>query len=995
MKPRRTRQVRRWLRACLSLLVCLGLMTGVALLMGQDAGRHLTLMRGVEDGLAPGQPPLSDPRFGVNVSLERYNDDEALAKALELIRSLGFGAVRQRFSWADLEPAPGQYDWQAWDHLLPMVRACDLQIIAVLDTSPSWARPAWEGNNLWAPPAFPEDYARFARAFAERYGDLVTAYQVWDQPNITPHWGKGPINPGGYVELLRMGSQAIRAVDADARIIAGGLAPNLESGGRNMSDLLFLREIYRRGASAHFDVLGAKPYGFWSGPDDRRVDPSILNFSRVILLREEMVRRGDADKPIWAMESGWCSLPSDWRGKPSPQGSDEPFIQGERLHRALLRVRREWPWMGLMCLHHLQPDAPTDDPVWGYALVELDGTPRPLRDRVCEGLSTKGVLYPGLTREPRLAAAQDAGVAEFRFWGTDLTLAVKKGSADGQLSVSVDAQQAVVLLNLDEEAGEVERVRVGRGLSLGVHRVRVHGATNQIAAIQAVQVGNRPSRFRLWSSIFVGLLGLVQFGFAAFRPARTIPWKQAWKWSRGRWTALPKTIQWSAAIVCFVVAVSSPLAIARLLGLALYLLSALLGPEQALFVAIACMPLAPLHVRLGPGSFSVSEVSLLAATAAYLWNALLEESSGAAASRGSPKLHPSTLDWAVLLLVFLGAATSLVAEYRRVAFREFRLVVAEAALLYFVVRTRRGDRRWLPHAVDVLWVSATCVALYALLRYLYPGGVIEAEGVRRARAFYGSPNNLALYLERVMPLGLAVLFWGRTGWRRWVYGLGIVPVALALFLTFSRGVWFLGVPAMFVALAWAGGMRACWLVVGLLIIGFLAVMPLAGTERLLSLLDLSHGTAFLRISLWQSAWDMVRDHPWLGLGLDNFLYYYGDYIRPGAAVDRWLSHPHNMVLDFGLRLGIGGVGLLLALLIGFFKKASGLLRVLPKGDLRAMTLGLIAGMTAVIAHGSVDSSYFVIELAYWFMFALAWIANPEQRAQPAEEPNSTLTASDG
>ena len=66
-----------------------------------------------------------------------------------------------------------------------------------------------------------------------------------------------------------------------------------------------------------------------------------------------------------------------------------------------------------------------------------------------------------------------------------------------------------------------------------------------------------------------------------------------------------------------------------------------------------------------------------------------------------------------------------------------------------------------------------------------------------------------------------------------------------------------------------------------------------------------------------------------------------DIAELGAAVDRWLSHPHNMVLDFWLRLGIGGVGLLLALLIGFFKKASGLLRALPKGDLRAMTLGLI------------------------------------------------------
>ena len=993
MKPRSARDACSWLRAGLVLLVCLALTIGLALLVGQDAGRYLARVRGVEDGLAPEEPPLSDSRFGVNVCLERYNDDEALAKALEWISNLGFGTVRQHFSWSQLEPARGQLDWQAWDHVLPLLRARDLKIIAVLDTSPPWARPAWETENPWAPPTLAEDYARFARAFAERYGHLVTAYQIWDQPNITPHWGSGLVDPGGYVELLRLSSKAIRSVDADALIIAGALAPNLEPGGRNMSDLLFLREMYRRGAGAHFDVLGAKPYGFWSGPDDRRVEPSILNFSRVILLREEMVRRGDANKPIWAMESGWCSLPSEWQGRPSPQGSDEPFVQGERLRRALQRVQREWPWMGAMCVYHLQPDAPTDDPVWGYALVGPDSSPTPLFGQLRQSLTQTRTLYPGVTREPRLAGTRDSGVAEFSFWGTDLILGIGGGLARGELAVSVDAQRAPVSVDLQGELGDVRGVGVARGLSASIHRVRVHGSADQIAAIQSIQIGNRPSHSRLWGILLIGLLGLAQLGFTASRAARQIPWRQAWECSRGSWTALPMSVQWSALILSFIAAASLPSAIARLGALAICGLAALLQPGHALFVAVACIPLAPLHLRLGPGFFSLSEVSLLVASAACLWNALLDKPSDATSS-GAPKPHPRTLDWAVLLLVALSAGTSLLAEYRRVAFRELRVVVGESALLYFVVRARRRDRRWLLHAVDALWLSATCVALYALIRYPYPGGVIEAEGIRRARAFYGSPNNLALYLERVVPMGLAVAFWGHTRWRRWVYGLGVIPVALALFLTFSRGVWLLGLPAMFVALAWAGGMRARWLVAGLLITGLLAVVPLAGTERLLSLLDFSEGTTSLRLSLWQSSWDMVRDHPWLGIGLDNFLYYYGDYVRPGAAVDRWLSHPHNMVLDFWLRLGIGGVGLLLVLLFTFFKEASRLLRILCKGDLRAMTLGFVAGMAALVAHGSIDSSYFVTELAYWFMFSLAWVSSPGRSASPAEE-HAALTASNG
>jgi O-antigen ligase len=148
---------------------------------------------------------------------------------------------------------------------------------------------------------------------------------------------------------------------------------------------------------------------------------------------------------------------------------------------------------------------------------------------------------------------------------------------------------------------------------------------------------------------------------------------------------------------------------------------------------------------------------------------------------------------------------------------------------------------------------------------------------------------------------------------------------------------------------------------------------LFGTERFASLLDPTQGTLFLRLRLWQAAWNMIQDHPWLGVGLDNFLYYYGDYILPGAEVERWLSHPHNLLLDFWLRLGVGGVVLLIAFLVGFFRRVCRIHRVSRRDGFYAGTMGFAAGMLAFVVHGSADSSYFVTELAYWFMFALVWV----------------------
>ena len=88
----------------------------------------------------------------------------------------------------------------------------------------------------------------------------------------------------------------------------------------------------------------------------------------------------------------------------------------------------------------------------------------------------------------------------------------------------------------------------------------------------------------------------------------------------------------------------------------------------------------------------------------------------------------------------------------------------------------------------------------------------------------------------------------------------------------------------------------------LLLAGALALR----VERFRSLLA-PEGTAVLRLRLWQSALEMVRDHPLWGIGLDQFLYLYPTYMHPDAWREPNLSHPHNLLLDFWLRLGLLGL----------------------------------------------------------------------------------------
>jgi O-antigen ligase len=330
-----------------------------------------------------------------------------------------------------------------------------------------------------------------------------------------------------------------------------------------------------------------------------------------------------------------------------------------------------------------------------------------------------------------------------------------------------------------------------------------------------------------------------------------------------------------------------------------------------------------------------------------------------------------SLDWAVLTFVAVAAFSLLVSANRGVSLREFRVIVVEPVLLYFLLHLAGLNRPQLLRLVDALLLAGLAVSALGLYQYFGSGDVIVAEGVRRVRSVYASPNNLSLLLGRIIPLSLSVFAVGRSV-RRWLYGVSALPLLLCLFLTFSRGGWLLGLPAALLTIGLLRRRCVALLAVAAVVLLCLTLLPLGGTERLVSLVDLEQGTTYRRLKLWEATVHMIRDHPITGVGLDNFLYRYPEYMLREAWQEPDLSHPHNIVLDYWTRLGIGGVVVLFWLAGAFFSLALRMYRHLPDGDGRAIMLGLIASMASVLAHGLIDNSYFLVDLAFIFFLDLGW-----------------------
>jgi putative inorganic carbon (HCO3(-)) transporter len=187
----------------------------------------------------------------------------------------------------------------------------------------------------------------------------------------------------------------------------------------------------------------------------------------------------------------------------------------------------------------------------------------------------------------------------------------------------------------------------------------------------------------------------------------------------------------------------------------------------------------------------------------------------------------------------------------------------------------------------------------------------------------------------------------------------------------------LGIGGFFLLRRHGEGLRPLWGLAAVAVGMVIGLLPFLGAERFRSLADFSAGTTGgLRINLWRSSLRMALDHPWLGVGPDNFLYVYrSGYILPTAWQDPDLNHPHNVLLDWWTRLGVGGLVLAGGWLLSGARR---LWRGIWDDESAALRLGCLAALAAALAHGLIDASYALPDLMLvWVLLLGAGTMGPK------------------
>lgn len=257
------------------------------------------------------RPSFANPFVGV-VSDETFAAIGSGNRSyLTNIRQTGVGLLRQKFDWQFLayHQPPGQLNWRFLDRFMTATSRLGMTVMPVLlDPPPSIttapARRARRGNY---PPRDLGAVGDFGAMLARHYGTNgifwathpgvprlpITAWQIWNEPNVPVYWQPRP-NAAAYVQMLRLASQKIKAVDPQAEVVTAGLPDSHIRG--SVPLFTYIRQMFKAGAAGAFDTLAVNAYA-----------PTGNGVTRLVTrIRRMMDRLGGRGAGLRVTEFGWA-----------------------------------------------------------------------------------------------------------------------------------------------------------------------------------------------------------------------------------------------------------------------------------------------------------------------------------------------------------------------------------------------------------------------------------------------------------------------------------------------------------------------------------------------------------------------------------------------------------------------------------------------------------------------------------------------------------------
>jgi putative inorganic carbon (HCO3(-)) transporter len=249
----------------------------------------------------------------------------------------------------------------------------------------------------------------------------------------------------------------------------------------------------------------------------------------------------------------------------------------------------------------------------------------------------------------------------------------------------------------------------------------------------------------------------------------------------------------------------------------------------------------------------------------------------------------------------------------------------KAVIIFWLLPNAVTTKRGLMRLAAVLLLCTVPLAGTGVNNFLSGNFITETDVARIVgydAGLSGNPNDLALMLNLLIPLGIA-LFVGATRPAVRIFCLAALAIdVVGVIVTFSRA-GFLALAAIaliyFVKLIRRPGPDRAWAIAVLLLaILSLPLLPSSYVDRVATVTDIDSDTTGSSQIRWRdtvAAARYVVEHPIIGAGIGM------DALALNTVRGEKWNQVHNVYFQYAVDLGVPGIGLFLMLFYGVFQAA--------------------------------------------------------------------------
>jgi O-antigen ligase len=335
-----------------------------------------------------------------------------------------------------------------------------------------------------------------------------------------------------------------------------------------------------------------------------------------------------------------------------------------------------------------------------------------------------------------------------------------------------------------------------------------------------------------------------------------------------------------------------------------------------------------------------------------------------------PKFLWPPICWAVLAFTIYAVARYLTADLEYIARGEMIRVLVYAILFFAIVNNlhRQESTQTIAFTLIFLAMAISCYAVYQFLSGSQKVWSFTTPYQHRGTGTFISPNNLAGFLELLLPLGLAYTLTGRAKPVKKVFlGYASLVMLAGIGVSVSRAGWLstaLALLVFFGVLAFRRSYRLPALALLLVIAGagiYFIPRSIHFQARWQEVYKNGKLDKDARPDLWRSAVDMWQQHVLWGVGPAHFDYRFREF-RPQSLQGR-PNRVHNDYLNTLTDWGVAGFALVASawalLAWGVVRTWRFVLRSerdlgSKRSNKFAFVLGASAGLVAILIHSIVD-----------------------------------------